>query len=115
MKNFSTDISFDRINQLISGNLTSQTVSAGLPYFNPHGFSSPRAYLGKTSRSIEEFKAWSQNLGHENGLITFTSYGIVSPQRQGEIIRDLAKPLEDKDAEIVQELRKMLNKAGMNV
>jgi hypothetical protein len=33
-----------------------------------------------------------QNLGHEEVLTTFRSYGAVGTQRQGEIIRDLANP-----------------------
>jgi hypothetical protein len=40
----------------------------------------------------EAFKAWSQNLGHESVLTTFYSYGQVASARQGEIIRELAKP-----------------------
>ena len=35
----------------------------------------------------EEFKAWSQNLGHESPLTTFTSYGTVATDRQGELVR----------------------------
>jgi hypothetical protein len=37
-------------------------------------------------------KAWSQNLGHEKVLTTFLSYGEITCQRQGEIIRMLATP-----------------------
>jgi len=40
----------------------------------------------------EQFKAWSQNLGHEGVLTTFTSYGSVGSRRKGEIIRSLGKP-----------------------
>ncbi len=39
----------------------------------------------------EAFKAWSQNLGHENVLTTFTSYGTVSEPRQAELIRTMGK------------------------
>ena len=35
----------------------------------------------------EEMKAWSQNLGHNDVLTTFTSYGSVPAHRQGELIR----------------------------
>jgi hypothetical protein len=35
----------------------------------------------------EQFKAWSQNLGHENVLTTFTSYGAVAAHRQAALIR----------------------------
>ena len=40
----------------------------------------------------EDFKAWSQNLGHDKVLTTFLSYGQVESPRQGEIIRGLATP-----------------------
>ena len=43
---------------------------AGIPYANPHSFRATLAGLGeKLCRSPEEFKAWSQNLGHE-GVLT---------------------------------------------
>jgi hypothetical protein len=44
----------------------------------------------KRCRSPEEFKAWSQNMGHDGVLTTFTSYGEVSRERQARIIRSLA-------------------------
>jgi integrase/recombinase XerD len=64
--------------------------SAGLPYFPPHSIRKTIARLGEeVCQSPEEFKAWSQNLGHEGVLTTFTSYGTVSPGRQAEIIRSI--------------------------
>jgi hypothetical protein len=60
---------------------------AGLPYANPHSFRNTLARLGEERcRTPEEFKAWSQNLGHEQVLTTFCSYGTVSGHRQAEII-----------------------------
>ena len=67
--------------------------AAGLPYFNPHSFRTTLAQLGETRcQTPEQFKAWSQNLGHEGVLTTFYSYGSVAPRRQGEIIKGLAEP-----------------------
>jgi integrase/recombinase XerD len=67
--------------------------SAGLPYFNPHSFRKTLVALGQQRcRTPEEFKAWSQNLGHEDVLTTFTSYGEVAPHRQAQIIQQLSKP-----------------------
>jgi integrase/recombinase XerD len=64
--------------------------AAGLPYFNPHSFRKTLALLGaQICKSPEEYKAWSQNLGHENVLTTFSSYGDVAGHRQAEIIRGL--------------------------
>ncbi|MEX0943205.1 MAG: site-specific integrase [Pseudomonadales bacterium] len=63
---------------------------AGLPYFNPHSFRNTLVQLGQTvCQSPEEFKAWSQNLGHEGVLTTFYSYGEVQESRQAEILRFL--------------------------
>ncbi len=70
-------------------------VGAGLPYFNPHSFRNTLVQLGQDlCKSPEQFKAWSQNLGHEKVLTTFINYGEVGYQRQGEIIRELAIPKE---------------------
>jgi integrase len=67
-------------------------VRAGLQYFNPHSFRNTLVQLGQEiCKTPEQFKAWSQNLGHEKVLTTFLSYGEVACQRQGEIIRKLAK------------------------
>jgi integrase len=61
---------------------------AGLPYANPHSFRKTLAQLGeRLCRTPEEFKAWSQNLGHEQVLTTFSSYGQVGADRQAELIR----------------------------
>ena len=64
--------------------------AAGLPYFNPHSFRNTLVVLGEQRcQSPEDFKAWSQNLGHEGVLTTFYSYGEVQQSRQGEIIQQL--------------------------
>jgi integrase len=69
---------------------------AELPYFNPHSFRDAVVHLGEAvCKSPEDFKAWSQNLGHEKVLTTFTSYGEVAPRRQSEIMRSLAQPQAD--------------------
>ena len=87
--------------------------SAGLPYFNPHSFRTTLVRLGQTlCRDAEQFKAWSQNLGHEGVLTTFLSYGSVAQGRQGQIMESLAsgpsQPREDMDAvarAVVQAMR----------
>ena len=66
---------------------------AELPNFNPHSFRNTLAALGeRLCQSPEEFKAWSQNLGHERVLTTFLSYGEVQPMRQVELIQKLGLP-----------------------
>ena len=71
-------------------------VNAGLPYFNPHSFRNTLVQLGQEiCKTPEQFKSWSQNLGHEKVLTSFLSYGEVGCQRQGEIIRSLATSQQD--------------------
>ena len=61
---------------------------AGLRYFNPHSIRNTLTQLGqRTSKDVEEFKSWSQNLGHNGVLTTLMSYGAVEPARQAEIMR----------------------------
>jgi hypothetical protein len=58
--------------------------------------------------SPEDFKAWSQNLGHEDVLTTFTSYGDVPTRRQGEIMQRFWEvapqrdPRQKPDAETIR-------------
>ena len=73
----------------------------GLPYFNPHSFRNTlvqRAYELKLD--AEQFKAWSQNLGHEHCLTTFSSYGHLPAHRQAEIIRGLGSPKNETPMEL---------------
>jgi integrase/recombinase XerD len=77
--------------------------AAALPYFNPHSLRSTLGQLGEMlCQTPEQFKAWSQNLGHERVLTTFYSYGEVRNTRQGEIIRDLAKPQPSERPDVAE-------------
>jgi integrase len=89
-----------------------------LPYFNPHSFRNTLVRLGlDVCKTPEQFKAWSQNLGHEGVLTTFLSYGEVPCDRQGEIMRALATPQEAVQSEaneIVEALfKKFRDSVGM--
>jgi integrase len=67
--------------------------AAGLPYAKPHSFRDTLARLGeRLCQTPEEWKAWSQNLGHENETTTFVGYGHVPIHRQSEIMQALRKP-----------------------
>lgn len=94
-------------------------VHAGLPYFNPHSFRNTLVRLGQDiCKTPEQFKAWSQNLGHEKVLTTFLSYGEVACQRQGEIILGLATPQQamQSDAnEIADAVFKRLRESGVDM
>jgi hypothetical protein len=82
---------------------------AGLPYFNPHSFRNTLVRLGQeVCKTPEEFKAWSQNLGHEKVLTTFLSYGQVDSQRQGQIIKELAEQKPSLGTPDINELARAL-------
>ena len=67
-------------------------ISAGLPSFNPHSFRKTLVRLGQEiCKTPEEFKAWSQNLGHEEVLTTFRNYGNIEAGRQATIIKSLGR------------------------
>lgn len=71
---------------------------AGLPYFHPHLFRTTLAQLGQQAcKTPEEFKAWSQNLGHESPLTTFSSYGTLPADRQGMVMKALSGKERDED------------------
>ena len=90
--------------------------AAGLPYFNPHSLRSTLVRLGEVvCQTPEQFKAWSQNLGHEGVLTTFYSYGEVGNRRQGEIIhglRESRRPELGGVDELAQAVARELRKAG---
>lgn len=90
---------------------------AGLTYFNPHSLRKTLTHLGeRLCRNPEDFKAWSQNLGHEGVLTTFYSYGEVSPRRQADIISELATPTSSSPSDadrIVEALFGRLQAAGL--
>lgn len=92
---------------------------AGLPYFNPHSLRNTLVRLGQDMcTSPEQFKAWSQNLGHESVLTTLLSYGEVELHRQGEIIRGMTKspdPAQPTVSDIAEAVFKRFRKSGLDV
>lgn len=63
-------------------------VNIGLPPFSPHRIRDMLVDLAQLHCATpEEFKAWSQNMAHEDVLVTFRSYGSVATGRQMELLR----------------------------
>jgi integrase/recombinase XerD len=84
--------------------------AAGLPYYSPHRLRDTIVSLGKRNcRTMEEFQAWGQNLGHNNVTTTFGSYGAVSGARQAEIIRGIAVGASPP-AQVLNEMAALLAK-----
>lgn len=70
--------------------------AAGMGNFNPHSFRHMLVRFGMdVCRKPEEFKSWSQNLGHEKVLVTFNSYGDVPAHRQRELINSVGEQTAD--------------------
>jgi site-specific recombinase XerD len=86
--------------------------AAGLPYFNPHCIRDALVQLGeRICTSPEEFKAWSQNIGHERVLTTLTSYGKVPAARQAELIRRMGGPKQsDEGAALAEAIAETLRR-----
>jgi integrase len=89
----------------------------GLPYFNPHLLRNTLVQVAYDRKlDAEAFKAWSQNLGHESCLTTFSSYGTIPPARQAEIIRRLSaddcKSEVSSQAEMLRKLADQMQARG---
>jgi integrase/recombinase XerD len=63
-----------------------------LPFTKPHSVRDTLVQLAYRWRfNAEQMKALSQNLGHDKPLTTFNSYGPLTRERQGEVIRHMAQ------------------------
>lgn len=82
----------------------------GLPNFTPHRMRDMIVHeMYERNLSVAQFKAWSQNLGHESAMTTLTSYGKLSLQEQGELVRqpgDRTRPQAPSIDQIEQLLKK---------
>jgi len=90
---------------------------AGLRYYNPHCFRHALARLGgQICPTIEHYKAWSQNIGHENVQTTLMTYGTVPQEKQAELIRGLdpgkAESEEERIAAIVAATMRQMRREG---
>ncbi|MGF1762613.1 tyrosine-type recombinase/integrase [Aliivibrio kagoshimensis] len=83
--------------------------AGGLPYFNPHSFRNTLVRLGENlCRTPEEFKAWSQNLGHESVLTSFYSYGDVPDYKQAALLRKLAEPADNTSSDMEEQFKQFM-------
>ncbi len=84
-------------------------LAAELPYFSPHRFRDMFVQLAyQRCTTPAEFKAWSQNLGHESPLTTFTSYGTLSLEEQSRLIRNSTGAANDNELEVAKKIVKMM-------
>lgn len=87
---------------------------AGLPEFTPHRFRDMIvSEMYQRGLSVVEFKAWSQNLGHEGAMTTLTSYGTISLEEQGRLIRQTPLTVERGDPISRAEVLALLSQQGV--
>ena len=89
-----TAVGFDRAHWSSAAAIRKIVKSAfeaqGMPSYGPHSFRKTLARLGQVvCKTPEEMKAWSQNLGHEDVMTTFRSYGHVHSDRQRQVLAGL--------------------------
>lgn len=80
---------------------------ANLPYFTPHLVRNSLVDLAyRWCNTPEEFKAFSQNLGHAHVTTTLQSYGTIALTRQRELIRSAGR--RDSKDERIERILAML-------
>lgn len=62
-----------------------------IQYFNPHLFRNAVCKWGLKNLSTYEYKALSQNLGHEHAMTTYNAYGNLTEDEQLEAISNIGK------------------------
>lgn len=86
--------------------------NAGLPYFSPHRFRDTLSHYGlEVCQTLEQFKAWSQSLGHSGTLTTLMSYGNLDPRRQGTVLSEISNSTKRIDPATMNELIRILQKS----
>ena len=64
----------------------------GLPFRKPHTARNTLVqYAYHQKFNAEQMRALAQNLGHESPLTTFSSYGSLTRERQGEVIAGVGR------------------------
>ncbi len=72
--------------------------AANMPYFIPHTFRHAHASLStRRCQSPEEYRAVSQNLGHENVETTLSSYAKLPPEKVGTVLASIDFTREGED------------------
>jgi len=87
--------------------------AADLPIFTPHSVRKMIvSEMYARGLSVSQFKAWSQNLGHEGAMTTLTSYGKLSLEEQERLVR-VRHAIEDEQPLTGSQLEKILKKHGL--
>lgn len=70
--------------------LKRRSEKAGLEYYNPHAFRHAAVHIASQfCVTPEQFKAVSQNLGHEHVATTLKTYGMLDDHRIGDVLSEI--------------------------
>ena len=87
----------DPVRKILSG----MFANAGFDYFKPHSFRDMLTHHMVKNSTLEEFAAYSLNLGHETPQITLAGYYTPTPEQQFEILdRAGKKGLADNNMDL---------------
>lgn len=78
--------------------------AVGLPYFNPHLFRKTICKWGLKNLTQYEYKALSQNIGHEHAMTTYNSYAKLTEHEQLEVVSNIGKANADLQNIPIEEL-----------
>jgi integrase len=94
--------------------LKRRSEQAGLEYYNPHAFRHAAVHVASQyCVTPEQFKAVSQNLGHEHVATTLKTYGMLDDHRVGDVLSTIdftSKPGQDSSSIPASELEAFLRK-----
>lgn len=80
--------------------------AADLPYYNPHLFRKTICKWGLKNLTQYEYKALSQNLGHDYAMTTYNSYAKLSEDEQIEAMANIGSRSAELDGVSTNELLK---------
>ena len=87
---------------------------AEVPYYNPHSFRKMLAIWALEHCSQMEFKAISQNIGHEHAITTYNSYGVLNDHKRRSVIRAIGTGKTDishvPDTIVIAEMQRRMQR-----
>lgn len=88
--------------------------NADLPEFTPHLFRDMIvSEMYRRGLSVAEFKAWSQNLGHEGAMTTLNNYGKIGLEEQGRLVRNSSSQAGHESPLTLNQLEAALRRRGI--
>jgi integrase/recombinase XerD len=82
----------------------------GFNGYCPHSVRNSLVHHGyDLCKSISQIVAWSQNLGHEDVKITFSTYGYLDDFQRGKLINNMRNKNKDDNDDLLAQIRSIVN------